>query len=161
MDPWLWTLSVVASAALGLWLLSHVMEALRPVPKTPATLRWAPEIPIHYVEVDGNKLRYIKAGAGPVLVLLHTLRTQLDLFEKVVPGLSKHFTVYALDYPGHGAIPTFERFAMTPLSSSKRSKASSKNRTCGMSLSLAFLLAGRSRSSLPPSRTRGLRASSR
>jgi len=102
MDSWLWTFSVVASAALGLWLLSHVMEALRPVPKTPATLRWAPEIPIHYVEVDGGKLRYIKAGAGPVLVLLHTLRTQLDLFEKVVLELSKHFTVYALDYPGHG-----------------------------------------------------------
>jgi pimeloyl-ACP methyl ester carboxylesterase len=33
---------------------------------------------------------------------LHTLRTQLDLFEKVVPELSKRFTVYALDYPGHG-----------------------------------------------------------
>jgi pimeloyl-ACP methyl ester carboxylesterase len=48
------------------------------------------------------KLRYIKTGAGPNLVLLHTLRTQLDLFEKVVPGLAKHFTVYALDYPGHG-----------------------------------------------------------
>ena len=29
-------------------------------------------------------------------------RTQLDLFEKVIPELSKHFTVYALDYPGHG-----------------------------------------------------------
>jgi pimeloyl-ACP methyl ester carboxylesterase len=35
-------------------------------------------------------------------VLLHTLRTQLDLLEKVVPELAKHFTVYALDYPGHG-----------------------------------------------------------
>jgi hypothetical protein len=35
------------------------------------------------------------------LVLLHTLRTQLDLFEKVVPELSKHSTVYAVDYPGH------------------------------------------------------------
>jgi pimeloyl-ACP methyl ester carboxylesterase len=54
------------------------------------------------VEVGGNKLRYIKTGTGPTLVLLHTLRTQLDLFEKVVPELSKHFTVYALDYPGHG-----------------------------------------------------------
>jgi pimeloyl-ACP methyl ester carboxylesterase len=36
------------------------------------------------------------------LVLLHTLRTQLDLFEKLVPELSNRFTVYALDYPGHG-----------------------------------------------------------
>jgi pimeloyl-ACP methyl ester carboxylesterase len=55
-----------------------------------------------HVNVGGNKLRFIQSGAGPILVLLHTLRTQLDLFEKVVPELSKHFTVYALDYPGHG-----------------------------------------------------------
>jgi pimeloyl-ACP methyl ester carboxylesterase len=54
------------------------------------------------VEVGGNKLRYIKTGKGPNLVLLHTLRTQLDLFEKTIPELSRHFTVYALDYPGHG-----------------------------------------------------------
>lgn len=59
-------------------------------------------IPIETVEVGGNRLRYIKSGKGPTLVLLHTLRTQLDLFEKIVPELSKHFTVYALDYPGHG-----------------------------------------------------------
>jgi pimeloyl-ACP methyl ester carboxylesterase len=52
--------------------------------------------------VGGNKLRFIKSGSGPALVLLHTLRTQLDLFEKVIPGLSEHYTVYALDYPGHG-----------------------------------------------------------
>jgi pimeloyl-ACP methyl ester carboxylesterase len=78
------------------------MEALRPIPKAPMALPWAREIPINYVEVAGNKLRYIKSGAGPVIVLLHTLRTQLDLFEKVVPELSKRFTVYALDYPGHG-----------------------------------------------------------
>lgn len=48
------------------------------------------------------KLRYVKAGSGRTLVLLHTLRTQLDLFERVLPELAKHFTVYALDYPGHG-----------------------------------------------------------
>jgi pimeloyl-ACP methyl ester carboxylesterase len=43
-------------------------------------------------------------------VLLHTLRTQLDMFQKMVPKLSKYFRVYALDYPGHGFsdIPTFE-----------------------------------------------------
>ena len=77
-------------------------------PETAGDLRWAPDIPIQYVEVDGNRLRFIKSGSGPVLVLLHTLRTQLDLFEKVIPELSKTFTVYALDLPGHGFsdIPT-------------------------------------------------------
>src|SRR5215471_9995762 len=71
-------------------------------PAQPKTLRWAPDIPIDYLDVGGYRLRYIQAGRGPNLVLLHTLRTQLDLFEKVVPTLSQSFTVYALDYPGHG-----------------------------------------------------------
>src|SRR5262245_60424770 len=95
-------LIVFIGFAVGLWLVSHIIEALRPVPQIPKALRWAPEIPIDYIDVGGHKLRYIRAGRGPSLVLLHTLRTQLDLFEKVVPQLAQHFTVYALDYPGHG-----------------------------------------------------------
>ena len=102
MNTVAWALIVFAGVGVVVWLISFVVEALRPAPKPPAKLRWAPNIPIEYVEVEGNRLRYIKAGKGPTLVLLHTLRTQLDLFEKLVPELTKHFTVYALDYPGHG-----------------------------------------------------------
>jgi pimeloyl-ACP methyl ester carboxylesterase len=108
MNPVLLTLGSVIGAAFALWLLSLLMEALRRAPKTPEKLRWAPEIPISYVDIDSCRVRYIKTGSGPNLVLLHTLRTQLDLFEKVIPNLAKTFTVYALDYPGHGYsdIPT-------------------------------------------------------
>ncbi len=102
MNSFLWALIVFAAVGVGVWLVSFVIEALRPKPEAPAKLRWAPTIPIETVEVGGNRLRYIKSGKGPTLVLLHTLRTQLDLFEKIVPELSKHFTVYAFDYPGHG-----------------------------------------------------------
>lgn len=102
MDTILWALIIFAGVGLGVWLVSFVVEALRRAPKPPAKLRWAPNIAIESVEVDGNRQRYIKTGKGPILVLLHTLRTQLDLFEKVVPELAKHLTVYALDYPGHG-----------------------------------------------------------
>ena len=102
MNVLLWTLLIFASVGLGVWLVSLGIEALRPTPDPPKKLRWAPDITIEYVDVRGHKLRFIRSGRGPILVLLHTLRTQLDLFEKVVPELSKHFTVYALDYPGHG-----------------------------------------------------------
>jgi pimeloyl-ACP methyl ester carboxylesterase len=102
MNSFSWALVLFATMAIGLWLASFAIEALRAVPQPPKRLHWAPDIPIDYVEARGNKLRFIKSGKGPVLVLLHTLRTQLDLFEKVIPELSKHFTVYALDYPGHG-----------------------------------------------------------
>ncbi len=84
------------------WLVSFLLEALRSAPKAPEAMPWDPSLKPAYVTVDGVKLRYLKVGEGPVLVLLHTLRTQLDLFHKVIPELAKDFTVYALDYPGHG-----------------------------------------------------------
>jgi pimeloyl-ACP methyl ester carboxylesterase len=96
-------IAAIVLAALGaLIAISHVVEGLRPVPMTPETLRWAPEIPIAYADLGDMRVRFVRAGTGPSLLLLHTLRTQLDLFEKVVPDLAKRFTVYALDYPGHG-----------------------------------------------------------
>lgn len=51
---------------------------------------------------DGSRLRYFTAGTGPPLVLLHTVRTQLDYFQRVAPALWDDFTVYALDLPGVG-----------------------------------------------------------
>ena len=51
---------------------------------------------------NNNQLRYLKTGSGEPLLLLHTIRSQLDYFEKIIPLLSEHFTVYALDLPGHG-----------------------------------------------------------
>ena len=131
MNSFLWALMLFAAVGIGIWLVSFVIEALRSKPKTPAKLRWAPTIPVEFVEIDGNKLRYIKTGKGPTLVLLHTLRTQLDLFEKVVPELSNHFTVYAFDYPGT-AIPIFPtRPTMRP---------SSPRRSRGFSTSSIFVM---------------------
>jgi pimeloyl-ACP methyl ester carboxylesterase len=57
---------------------------------------------VRYLNVDGVRLRYVVTGDGPVLVLLHTLFTEIDLFQRVIPELAKHFRVYALDFPGHG-----------------------------------------------------------
>ena len=66
---------------------------------TPGRLRWAPDIPECFADIGGIKLRYITVGSGTPLLLLHTLRTQLDIFEGVIPALAKQFAVYALDYP--------------------------------------------------------------
>lgn len=51
---------------------------------------------------ENRSLRYLKTGNGDPLVLMHTIRTQLDYFENVIPQLAKHYTVYAIDLPGHG-----------------------------------------------------------
>lgn len=47
-------------------------------------------------------LRYLKAGTGAPLVLLHTVRTQAEHFRRLIPLVSDHYTVYALDLPGMG-----------------------------------------------------------
>jgi pimeloyl-ACP methyl ester carboxylesterase len=97
-----WESMIILSALAALIPLSYLVEAFRTAPAAPDRLDWAPEIPIRYVDLDGTKLRYITAGQGPALVLLHTLRTQLDMFQKVIPELAHRFRVYALDFPGHG-----------------------------------------------------------
>lgn len=97
------TVSIVVAAALVVsYLLSFVVEALRRAPQVPSTLPWAPDLAPRWVDVDGIRLRYVEAGEGPPLVLLHTLRTDLDLFQKVIPELRRSFHVYAVDLPGHG-----------------------------------------------------------
>ena len=55
-----------------------------------------------FTRPDGSRLRYLTVGRGPALVLMHTIRTQLDYFHRVIPQLSDSFTVYALDLPGMG-----------------------------------------------------------
>ena len=56
----------------------------------------------YFTRSDGSRLRYYTAGSGPALVLLHTIRTQLDYFHRVIPQLWDAYTVYALDLPGMG-----------------------------------------------------------
>jgi pimeloyl-ACP methyl ester carboxylesterase len=95
---WIWA----ALAALAPIAISYLVEAARSRPSAPSRLAWWPAASIDRVDVDGVQLRYVVAGDGPPLVLLHTLRTQLDMFQKIVPILSARFRVYALDLPGHG-----------------------------------------------------------
>jgi hypothetical protein len=54
---------------------------------------------------DKLSLRYVKLGEGPSLVLLHTIRTQLQYFRDLAPILAQKYTVYAVDLPGHGHSP--------------------------------------------------------
>lgn len=54
---------------------------------------------------DRLSLRYEKTGDGPPLVLMHTIRTQLEYFRSLAPILARSYTVYAIDLPGHGHSP--------------------------------------------------------
>lgn len=51
---------------------------------------------------DGETVRVIKTGKGEPLVLIHTIRTQIEFFSEMIPFYAKNYTVYAVDLPGHG-----------------------------------------------------------
>jgi pimeloyl-ACP methyl ester carboxylesterase len=93
---------VLLAVIAGLVGASYVVETLRKLPAAPERLPWAPDLPVRFVDVDGLSLRYVVDGDGPPLVLLHTLRTQLDMYQRVLPGLAGRFRVFAVDLPGHG-----------------------------------------------------------
>src|SRR6266705_3532276 len=73
-------------------------------PESAYTRTWSPSGEIEYAkQADGTRLRYLKEGSGPtVLIVLHTVRTQLDHFQLVIPKIAHAFTVYAIDMPGMG-----------------------------------------------------------
>lgn len=78
--------------------------ALNEIPDQNYTMAWSDgrgEVRF-FAPSDGSRLRYFTAGTGPPLVLLHTVRTQLDYFQRVIPRLWDAFTIYALDFPGMG-----------------------------------------------------------
>lgn len=52
--------------------------------------------------VNNIELYYEKSGAGQPLILLHGNGETHLIFDKAIPLLEKHFTVYALDSRGHG-----------------------------------------------------------
>ncbi|MGY4468123.1 pimeloyl-ACP methyl ester carboxylesterase [Bradyrhizobium sp. LB9.1b] len=54
---------------------------------------------------DTLSVRFQKTGSGPPLLLIHTIRTQLEYFRSLAPLLARSHTVYANDLPGHGHSP--------------------------------------------------------
>lgn len=54
---------------------------------------------------DTLSVRFQKSGSGPPLLLIHTIRTQLEYFRSLAPLLATSHTVYAIDLPGHGHSP--------------------------------------------------------
>lgn len=60
--------------------------------------------------IDGQTVRVIKTGEGKPLLLMHTVRTQIEFFSKMIPYYEQKYTVYAVDLPGHGLSSIDKKF---------------------------------------------------
>jgi pimeloyl-ACP methyl ester carboxylesterase len=55
-----------------------------------------------FVNTGGFKIHYTRSGNGPPAILVHGAAAWLYSYRNNVPELSRRFTVYTLDMPGHG-----------------------------------------------------------
>jgi 4,5:9,10-diseco-3-hydroxy-5,9,17-trioxoandrosta-1(10),2-diene-4-oate hydrolase len=60
------------------------------------------QIEKHWAQVEGHRLHYLKAGAGPELILLHGLLGTASTWEPTIPSLAEESTIYAVDALGIG-----------------------------------------------------------
>lgn len=104
---WAWRVALaiaLLAAAVFFW----------PGPPPGPTGQWmaAAGLSPRFVEVEGLRLRYVRKGQGPPVLLLHGFASSLFTWKDVLPELAKSHDVIALDLPGHGGsdIPA----ALTP-----------------------------------------------
>ncbi|MGB8013755.1 MAG: alpha/beta fold hydrolase [Terriglobales bacterium] len=63
-----------------------------------------PDSPIeeHWLDLPDGRMRYLKAGSGPALILVHGLMGYSFSWRFTIPALASHATVYAIDNLGAG-----------------------------------------------------------
>ena len=62
----------------------------------------SPKIEELFADVDGARMRYLRAGSGPLLILVHGLMGYSFSWRFTIPVLSRCATVYAVDQIGTG-----------------------------------------------------------
>src|SRR6478752_4844773 len=57
---------------------------------------------MQFVTIHGHRRAYVRAGSGPVVLLLHGLGCDHTTWDPVIESLSRRYTVIAPDLLGHG-----------------------------------------------------------
>jgi pimeloyl-ACP methyl ester carboxylesterase len=92
---------------------------LNPVATPGAGVR-APMWQEHWLELPDGRMRYLKAGSGPPLILVHGLMGYSFSWRFTLPALAPHATVYAIDNLGAGLSPANEGIDCTVRASAER-----------------------------------------
>jgi len=97
----------LALALAGVVLLLAVLALLAArhdrFPVTPGAWLASSGLEPRFETVDGHRLRYVRVGTGPPVVLVHGFASSVYTWKDVLPALSVDHDVVALDLPGFGA----------------------------------------------------------
>lgn len=74
----------------------------------------------HWLDLPDGRMRYLKAGAGPPLILIHGLMGYSFSWRFTIPALAPHATVYAIDNLGAGLSTSNESINCTVRATAKR-----------------------------------------
>ena len=69
-----------------------------------------------FIEVKGKKIAYVAEGEGIPVVMLHGWPQSSYVWRKVIPLLSKHYRVIAIDLPGLGESQSYDAFSTAEVS---------------------------------------------
>lgn len=107
-------LSIMKFLFLGITFL--LIQSCASNPPGFYTAQWKADRKIQQISLDtGFTLRYLHTGKGQPVVLMHTIRTQLDYFKQLIPLLENNYAIYAIDLPGHGYSSLLDREYTEPL----------------------------------------------
>lgn len=73
-----------------------------------------------WLDLPDGRMRYLKAGSGPALILIHGLMGYSFSWRFTIPALVPHATVYAIDNLGAGLSPANEGIDCTARATAER-----------------------------------------
>jgi pimeloyl-ACP methyl ester carboxylesterase len=81
-----------------------ILADARPIPGAPNPTAPGNTLAVeeHWFELPAGRMRYLKAGSGPPLILIHGLLGYSFSWRFTIPALAPHATVYAIDNLGAG-----------------------------------------------------------
>jgi pimeloyl-ACP methyl ester carboxylesterase len=93
---------VLAATAVLLIVLAVVAVRYDRPPATPGAWLADNGLEARFVTVSDHRLRYVRAGSGPAVVLIHGFASSLYTWKDVLPLLAPDHELLALDLPGFG-----------------------------------------------------------
>jgi pimeloyl-ACP methyl ester carboxylesterase len=95
-------LLIVAAAAVCTLLATDARAATLAQLDRAAVAQLGARFESKTVQVEGTAIHYVRGGVGPPILLMHGFPEDWYEYRKVMPELSKRFTVIAVDLPGVG-----------------------------------------------------------